>query len=133
MNSIKLTNFPMLSDIVPINWLLESLKLCSSSNSYISLLIPPSIILECKSIFYLDVYIGLGCAPSTNKNHVALLTSTLFCHAAASATIKNNSDNEIDVLHDSVAYLFECCYDLMLSAASNVSVNPGFERFAGQH
>ena len=35
--------------------------------------------------------------------------------------------------YDCLAYLFELCYDLMLSAASNVLQNPGFEAFTGQH
>ena len=82
---------------------------------------------------HLDAYLGLGCFPSEQNNCASLITSDLFCHAAAKQTIQNNSKGEMDVVRDCVAYLFECCYDLMLSTASNVSVNPGFERFTGQH
>jgi hypothetical protein len=31
-----------------------------------------------------------------------------------------------------VGYLFECCYDLLISPNRNVSQNPGFESFVGQ-
>ena len=74
---------------------------------------------------------GLGCYPSNNKEHTNLLTS-LFCYDAASKTI-STSNNPTETMYECVAYLFECCYDLLLSTASNVSVNPGFEKFTGQY
>ena len=80
---------------------------------------------------WLDVYIGLGCYPSANDNHITALTSSFFDFTAASHTIQNSND-QMDTKHNCVAYLFELCYDLLLSAVSNVSVNPGFEKFTLQ-
>jgi len=80
---------------------------------------------------WLDVYIGLGCFPTTNNNHTSLLTSNLFCYKAVPDAMKQNN-NKHEVMHNCIAYLFESCYDLLLSTSSNVSVNPGFESFTGQ-
>ena len=80
---------------------------------------------------WLDVYIGLGCYPSANDNHITALTSSFFDFTAASHTIQNSND-QMDTKYNCVAYLFELCYDLLLSAVSNVSVNPGFEKFTLQ-
>ena len=82
---------------------------------------------------WLDAYIGLGCYPSSdNAFHTSFLNSDKFCRNAVSNTIKNSS-NPTSTKYDCIAYLFELCYDLMLSAASNISQNPGFEAFTGQH
>jgi len=83
---------------------------------------------------WLDVYLGLGCNPSTDKERFlhSFTHSNKFCWKAASNAIKYSS-NPTRTKYNCLAYLFECCYDLMLSAASNVSQNPGFESFTGQH
>ena len=83
---------------------------------------------------WLDVYLGLGCNPSANKKefHDSCTHCNKFCWQAATNTIKY-SDNPTETKYDLLAYLFECCYDLMFSVASNVSQNPGFEKFAGQY
>ena len=77
---------------------------------------------------WLDVYIGLGCHPSANNYYSSLLTSNFFNWKEVKFTLKHSKD-PANVKHNCVAYLFELCYDLMFSAASNVSESPGFETF----
>ena len=77
---------------------------------------------------WLDVYIGLGCHLSANNHYSSLLTSNFFNWKEVNFTLKHSKD-PVKVKYNCVAYLFELCYDLMLSAASNVSESPGFETF----
>ena len=80
----------------------------------------------------LSVYVALDCFPLENKQYTDLLTSNLFCWDIVGKVMSKRSDL-IKVKYDCVAYLFELCYNLMLSAASNISHNPEFEMFTGQH
>ena len=50
---------------------------------------------------------------------------------AAAPGFKSSND-KTKTKHELVSYLFELTYDLMLSAQSHVSQNPGFESFTGQ-
>ena len=82
---------------------------------------------------WLDAYLGLGCTPSAHEGfHQSFTNSNKFSWKSATQAVKNSSD-PTKTKCDCLVYLFECCYDLMLSAASNVSQNPGFESFTGQH
>ena len=55
-----------------------------------------------------------------------------FCWKVVLNTIKYSS-NPTGTKYNCLACLYECCDDLILLAASNVSQNPGFESFAGQY
>ena len=56
----------------------------------------------------------------------------MFGWKAASNSLKYIKDTK-KLRNDCTAYLFELCYDLMLSETSNVSQSPGFESLTGQH
>ena len=81
---------------------------------------------------WIDVCMALCCYPKLNGCYESLLTSNTFCFDKANSTISRSS-NLLHTKYECISYLFECCYDLMMSAASNVSESPGFEKFNGQH
>ena len=60
------------------------------------------------------------------------INSNAFNWDRMSNYVKNRYDAD-KCKYDCTAYLFELCYDLLFSSSSNVSQNPGFEKFAGQH
>ena len=69
---------------------------------------------------------------TANLFRASFVNSKKHCWKEASNVIKNSSDRT-KTKYDCLAYLFELCYELLLSAASNVSQNPRFEAFPGQH
>ena len=79
----------------------------------------------------MDVYLGLGYNLLANKEKF----HNLFMHCkkiyweAVLNTIKYGSN--LIGTKSCLAYLFEYCYDLILSVASNVSQNSGFQSFTG--
>ena len=79
---------------------------------------------------WLNVCIGLECFPLVNNLHFSFYNNDKISWNAATNTIKN-SKNSLEVKHNYTTYLFELCYDLMLSNAANVLRNPGFELHTG--
>ena len=70
----------------------------------------------------LGMFLGLGCNLSADKEGFlySFMYSNKFCSKVASNIIKYSS-NPARIKYDYLAYLFECCYNLISSAASNVS------------
>ena len=67
---------------------------------------------------------------SENKHYMEFIELNFLNRNAMKNYLKNR--HEISKCkYDCVAYLFELCYDLMLSSSSNASQNPGFEKFIG--
>ena len=81
---------------------------------------------------WLYVCSGLGHYPSEdNPRHELFVNKNKCCWKVSSSFTNNSSDKKTKC--DCLAYLFELCYELLLSEASNASQNPGFEWFTGQN
>ena len=81
---------------------------------------------------WLDACICYGCHPLANTHHSTSLNNNMFGWKATSNNLKHIKDTK-KLRNDCAAYLFELCYDLMLSKTSNVSQSPGFESLTEQH
>jgi len=77
---------------------------------------------------WLDVYIAFGADPDHMHVYDEFLKSDFFTFNAANRKFKSTSD-EYRFKYECITYLFETCYDLMLSSKSNVSESPGFEKY----